>query len=191
MRKSVVIALFLMLVTAPFMLAQSTQTQQSAPSVTEVADRQLSNLEREFVPLAEAMPDDKFNYAPTNGEFKGVRNFGSQVMHVAVTNYEIGSALLGEKIPIDVGKDESGPDLKTKTEKVKFLKDSFAYLHKGFAKVNKENIDGQVDNPFGGKNKPTRLGLVIIAIGHSFDHYGQCVEYLRSNGIIPPASRGQ
>jgi hypothetical protein len=74
---------------------------------------------------------------------------------------------------------------------VKFLKDSFAYIHKGFATVTKENIDGQVENPFGGKNKPTRLGLVILAIGHSNDHYGQGVEYLRSNGIIPPASRGQ
>jgi hypothetical protein len=27
-------------------------------------------------------------------------------------------------------------------------------------------------------------------VAHSFDHYGQMVEYLRMNGIIPPASRG-
>jgi hypothetical protein len=26
-------------------------------------------------------------------------------------------------------------------------------------------------------------------VAHAFDHYGQMVEYLRMNGIIPPASR--
>ncbi len=35
----------------------------------------------------------------------------------------------------------------------------------------------------------TRLGLAIDAIAHSYDHYGQMVEYLRMNGVIPPASR--
>ncbi len=189
MRKTLVCSLLLFVLCFP-LIAQNPPADQT-PTVTTAADRQLSGLEREFVPLAEAMPDDKYNFAPTNGEFKGVRTFALQVRHVAVTNYEIGSALLGEKIPIDVGKDESGPDLKTKAEIVKFLKDSFAYLHKGFATVNNGNVAEQVANPFGGKNKPTRMGLVILAVGHSFDHYGQCVEYLRMNGIIPPASRGQ
>jgi hypothetical protein len=31
--------------------------------------------------------------------------------------------------------------------------------------------------------------LVIDAVAHCFDHYGQLVEYLRMNGIVPPASR--
>jgi hypothetical protein len=188
MRKSVVLALFLLLLASPLLLAQS---QQAAPSVTQAADQSLTGVEHEFVPLAEAMPDNKFDYAPTNGEFKGVRNFGQQITHVAATNYMIGAAILGEKIPVDIGKGENGPDFKTKAERVKFMKDSYAYLHKAFATVNKDNIDGQVENPFGGKNKPTRFGLVVLAVGHSFDHYGQCVEYLRANGIIPPASRGQ
>jgi DinB family protein len=191
MRKSVVFVLFVMFLAVPLLFAQNAQAQQSAPTVTQSADRSLSGVEGEFVPLAEAMPDDKFDYAPTNGEFKGVRNFGQQITHVAATNYMIGAALLGEKIPVDIGKGENGPDLKTKAEKIKFMKDSYAYVHKAFATVNKDNIDGQVENPFGGKNKPTRLGLVILTVGHSFDHYGQCVEYLRANGIIPPASRGQ
>jgi uncharacterized damage-inducible protein DinB len=190
MRKSVLFVLFLMLL-VPLMFVQHAQAQQSAPTVTQAADRSLSGVEGEFVPLAEAMPDDKFDYAPTSGEFKGVRNFGQQITHVAATNYMIGAALLGEKIPVDIGKGENGPELKTKAEKIKFMKDSYAYVHKAVATVNKDNIDGQVENPFGGKDKPTRMGLVILAVGHSFDHYGQCVEYLRANGIIPPASRGQ
>ncbi|MGE5114402.1 MAG: DinB family protein [Acidobacteriaceae bacterium] len=191
MRKTLVFALFTLVLALPLAAQYSHDNTEQAPTVTQVIDRQLSGVEHEFVPLAEAMPDDKFNYAPTGGEFKGVRNFSSQIRHVATTNYMIGAALLGEKPPIDLGKDENGPDLKTKTEIVKFLQDSYAYLHKAFATVNNNNVTEQVENPFGGKVKPARIGLVIVAVGHSFDHYGQCVEYLRANGIIPPASRPQ
>jgi hypothetical protein len=184
MRKAVVFSLFLLVLAMP-MLAQA------PPTATDVANNQLSNLESEFVPLAEAMPDDKYNFAPTNGEFKGVRNFGEQMRHVAAVNYMLGAAILGEKIPVDLGKGESGPDLKTKAETVKFVKDSFAYVHKAFGSINNANAYGQVENPFGGKTKPTRMGLVVLTVGHGFDHYGQSVEYLRMNGIIPPASRPQ
>jgi hypothetical protein len=162
------------------------------PTVTVILDRALSGLEREFVPAAEAMPDDKFSFAPTTGEFKGVRTFGEQVRHVAATNYAIASALLQEKAPVDLGKDgDEGPaSMTSKADVVKYLKDSFAYAHKALATVNEGNVAGQVQSPFG-SNKASRLGLSVSMIGHSRDHYGQMVEYLRMNGIIPPASRPQ
>jgi hypothetical protein len=184
MRKVVIASLFLLVLAMPLLA-------QTAPTATDVAGSQLTNLESEFVPLAEAMPEDKYTFAPTNGEFKGVRNFGEQMRHVASVNYMLGAAILGEKVPVDLGKGENGPDLTTKADIVKFVKDSFAYVHKAFASVNNSNAYGQVENPFGGKQKPTRMGLVILTVGHGFDHYGQSVEYLRMNGIIPPASRGQ
>src|ERR1051325_9910075 len=68
-------------------------------TVATIMDRQLSALENDFVPAAEAMPDDKFNFAPTQGEFKGVRTFALQVKHVAHTNLTIFSMMLGEKLP--------------------------------------------------------------------------------------------
>jgi len=34
-----------------------------------------------------------------------------------------------------------------------------------------------------------RLAMATLVVGHCFDHYGQMVEYLRMNGIVPPASR--
>ena len=37
--------------------------------------------------------------------------------------------------------------------------------------------------------KTTRLALTVEALIHAFDHYGQIVEYLRMNGVVPPASR--
>jgi len=143
----------------------------------------------EFIAAADAMPEDKYSFAPTNGEFKGVRTFAQQVKHVAAVNYIFGAAILNEKPPVDLGSGENGPDsIKSKAEIMKFLKDSFAYLHKALASINDKNALDVIDL-FGGKF--TRLGVGAFSTAHPFDHYGQMVEYLRMNGIIPPASRPQ
>jgi uncharacterized damage-inducible protein DinB len=178
---------------------QTTSSQQPSASpapgtpltISIILDRSLSNAEREFVPAADAMPEDKYTYAPTNGEFKGVRNFGEQVRHVAATNYLFGSVLLAEKAPVDLGKDnDSGPaNMTSKAEIMKYLRDSFEYLHRAVKTVKADNATGALNAPWGGK--PSRLGLAVLSIAHPFDHYGQMVEYLRANGIIPPASRPQ
>ena len=107
MRKAVVLSLFLLVLAMPLFA-------QTAPTATDVANNQLSSLESEFVPLAEAMPDDKYNFAPTNGEFKGVRNFGEQMRHVASVNYMLGAAILGEKVPVNLGKGEKARNLRRK-----------------------------------------------------------------------------
>ncbi|MGH9511181.1 MAG: DinB family protein [Terriglobales bacterium] len=156
----------------------------------EIMDRAVTNLEGEFVPAADAMPEDKYSFAPTNGEFKGVRTFAQQVKHVAAVNYILAAAILEEKPPVELG-GENGPDsVKSKAEIMKFLKDSFAYLHKAEASLADKNLSDSVKSPFG-QGKASRLGLATLAIAHPLDHYGQMVEYLRMNGIIPPASRGQ
>lgn len=168
------------------MVAQGTPPKPPTSS-GEVLDRQFTSLEHEFVPAAEAMPADKYDFAPSNGEFKGVRTFALQVKHVTAVNYMVAAALLGEKPPVELG-GENGPDsLKTKDDIVKFLKDSFAYTHKAIAAVNDKNLIEMIDNPWGSKS--SRLSLASMVTYHSFDHYGQMVEYLRMNGIVPPASR--
>jgi len=160
------------------------------PTFAMVFDRNLTNVEKEVVSAAEAMPDDKFNFAPTQGEFKGVRTFAQQIKHIAAVNYMLGAGILGEKPPIDL-KGENGPDsITSKTDVVKFLKDSFTYAHKAANSITEANVLEMVQSPFG-SNKITRLTLTVIMLAHPFDHYGQMVEYLRMNGIIPPASRGQ
>lgn len=158
-------------------------------TIQQVLDRAVKNVEQEFVPAAEAMPEDKYSFAPSNGEFKGVRTFAQQVKHVAASNYEFGAAILGEKPPTEVGKDENGPDsVKSKAEILKYLSDSFAYVHKAVATIDDTNVVEPMKSPFG-EGTVTRLGMATLTVGHCFDHYGQMVEYLRMNGIIPPASR--
>lgn len=142
----------------------------------------------EFMAAADAMPEDKYSFAPTNGEFKGVRTFAQEVKHVAAVNYIFGSAILQEKPPVDVG-GENGPDsVKTKADILKFASDSFDYLQKALASVTEKNELDVVDSLFG---KVPRLSIASFACAHPMDHYGQMVEYLRANGIVPPASRPQ
>ena len=168
--------------------AQDTKVKEERRTVTQVLDATVSNLEHEFVPAADAMPEAKFGFVPSNGEFKGARTYGDQIKHVAAVNYIFGAAILGEKVPVDVG-DESGPAaLKTKAEIMKYLKDSFDYVHKATKTVSDKNLVELVRSPFG-EGKVTRLGLATSVSAHGFDHYGQMVEYLRMNGVIPPASR--
>jgi len=178
--------LFLSAVSSPA-LAQNAPLNEHQ-SIAQVFDHMVSGVEHEFVSAAEAMPDDKYSFAPINGEFKGVRNFAQQVKHVATVNYLVGSAILEEKPPIELN-GENGPDsIKTKADIVKFLKDSFAYVHRAVGTINTGNQLNPVKSPFG-EGMVTRLGLATLIVGHCFDHYGQMVEYLRMNGIIPPASR--
>ena len=159
-----------------------------APSVGQVLDRQLANLEREFVPAADALSEDKFNFVPTKGEFKGVKTFAHQVRHVASANYMFAAGILGEKPPLDLGGEDGPDDLKTKADIVKFLKDSFAYAHKAFASIADDNATASIPTPWG-QGTTSRLGLANLTIAHGFDHYGQMAVYLRMNGVIPPASR--
>ncbi|MGA7220918.1 MAG: DinB family protein [Candidatus Sulfotelmatobacter sp.] len=177
-----------LLALAAFGAPQNNKGKDEHRTVSQVLDGSVANVEREFVPAAEAMPEDKFGYAPTNGEFKGVRSFGEQVKHVAAVNYIFGAAILSEKVPAG-GADESGPaSMKTKAEIVSYLKESFAYVHKAIRTIDDKNLVEPVKSPFG-EGSVTRLGLATSVAAHCFDHYGQMVEYLRMNGIVPPASR--
>lgn len=168
-------------------LAQAAKPAEH-PTVTQALNAYVAGIEHEFVPAADAMPEDKYSFAPTNGEFKGVRTFAEQVKHVAAVNYVFGAAILGEKPPVETN-DEKGPDsLKSKADITKFLTDSFAYLHKALGTVNQQNLVEPIKSPWR-EGTTTRFQIALLAVGHPWDHYGQMVEYLRMNGIIPPASR--
>src|SRR5690349_15325879 len=114
MKKSALLAVLLgmaMLSGAAFAAnPQATGAAHDKATVASVYDHALSNAEKEVVDAAEAMPEDKFNFAPTApGDFKGVRTFALQIKHIAVANFAFGSAILGEKPPIPLG-GPNGPD---------------------------------------------------------------------------------
>jgi hypothetical protein len=166
------------------------QMQSPPPSKSpgDAINAILNIAEMEFVSAANAMPEDKYSFAPSNGEFKGVRTFAEQVKHVAAVNYIFGAAILQEKPPVDTGEEAGPASVKSKAEIIKFLNDSFAYLHKAVGSITAQNSLDQL-SLFG--MKMARLSVGSFSAAHPFDHYGQMVEYLRMNGIVPPASRPQ
>ena len=179
-------------------LAQATGAVQARPpagpgTFSAALDAEITNLEKQFVGTAEAMPEDKFNASPetlnlAGSEFKGVRTFAEQVKHVAADNFAIWAPLTGKPEPPGINAPNGPREMKSRAEILKFLKDSFAYSHQAVIGLTAENALELVE--FRG-NKVTRISLVVLALTHATDHYGQMVEYLRLNGIVPPGSRRQ
>ena len=168
-----------------------TQPQQPPPTIASTVDRQITTIEKQIVDAAEAMPEDKFNFSPESlnipaSNYKGVRTFALEVKHVAASNYALWSPLTGDKFPQDFMGGNGPENVKTKADILKFLKDSFALGHKAAAALTTENMLQPPE-----RSKSPRLYLATFAVSHAFDHYGQMVEYLRMNGIVPPASRVQ
>lgn len=143
------------------------------------------DIERDFASLVEAMPEDKWSFKPTQGEFKGVRTFAEQVKHVACANEAWAKQIAGEEPPARC--DLGGPNpAKTKPEILAYLRDSFTMIDKVIADTSDENLLHPNAGPYWGSN---RLSALTATVWHISDHYGQLVEYLRMNGIVPPASR--
>ena len=146
-------------------------------------------MEASFVPAAEAMPEDRFSWAPTQRGFLGVRTFSEQLLHVGEVNFLLSAAILREKPPVTtVVAEHKAESMQTRTAVLEYLRGSFAYTHKALASISEENARLPIKHPLF-DNITTRLGLGIVAVAHPFNHYGQLVEYLRMNNIIPPASR--
>ena len=183
---------------AASLLAQASKqvvdTENDASLDAQQEKRALQSLmkivEREIISTVDAMPADKFGFAPTDGELKGVRTFGQIVKHFSATNHILAAAALGEEPPADAG-DELGPEnVRTKAEILTYLKGSFVHLEKAVQAIGQTNIPVNASpiSPLK-RGEVTRLALITETLLHAYDHYGQMVEYLRMNGVVPPASR--
>jgi uncharacterized damage-inducible protein DinB len=176
--------------------AQTASTSAKVAAGTQMspvqAQEELLNLfEQDFMGVAKAMPADKYGFAPAaatfatsqGAKFDGVRTFAQQISHVATANYYFASKILGEKMPVDP---KSLDSLTTKEELLKAAADSFAYARKALATITPENAYTTVDGVDG---LHTRSVIASFISAHGFDHYGQMVEYLRMNGVVPPGSK--
>ena len=155
---------------------------------SQVLDLWVSNVESEVVSAASALGEDKYEFAPTAGEFHSVRTFAGQIKHLAANNYLVGAKILGEQTPHGERTEEAPASVRSKGEVMEYLKGSFAYLHRAIATIGDQALTDPIPGTKGTWQR-TRLGLAVDAVAHSYDHYGQMVEYLRMNGIVPPASR--
>jgi uncharacterized damage-inducible protein DinB len=170
------------------LLASHVAPAQSRLTVSQALDFWITTTENEVVAAAGAMPEEKYSFAPTNGEFTGVRTFAQQVKHLAANNYRMAAYILAQK-PTPEQESEKGPDaIQSKAQIMGYLRGSFEALHRAVAAISEENMLEPLPR-FPNSAQRTRLQLAEDVVAHSFNHYGQMVEYLRMNGIVPPASR--
>jgi hypothetical protein len=162
----------------------------SAVDPAKSFDASVSQIERLWTGAAQAMPADKYNFAPSAAifipgqkvQYDGVRTFAQIVTHTIQANYNMFAAIGGIKPDVDtaaIGKLQSKDDI------VKALAATFAFAHKAVANVTAANAFDSV------RGMQTRASMLAGAVGHANDEYGQAVEYLRMNAIVPPASEGR
>ncbi len=162
--------------------------QQPPPSksVSDSIKLIWGHVAHDFTALAEAMPEDKWNFRPSQGKFDNVRTFGEQVKHVACGNEAWAKKIAGEK-KLPERCDLGGPNpAKTKAEILAYLRDSIRMMDDAIASTNADNLQQPLSGRYFGD---TRLACLNAALWHISDHYGQLVVYSRMNGLVPPASQ--
>ena len=165
--------------------AISLHAGNAAPSARQVFDAQLTDVERQVMDVVETMPAEKFSFAPKDGAFRTVRTFGVQARHIAFCLNEVAVALLGE--PMLPHPDQEGPrDITAKEDVVRYLKDAFSHAHRALRTLSNDNLLQPIADPYVEKLQTNRLNAATIFLSHTWDHYGQMVEYLRMNDLRPP-----
>ncbi|MFT3935982.1 MAG: DinB family protein [Chitinophagaceae bacterium] len=157
-------------------------------SITPAVERLFSKVESDILSTAEAMPADKYDFTPEslsikNSNFKEVRTFAGQLMHLATDNIFIWSVITGDSVRADI-EDVNGPkNIKTKKEVIEYVKSSFAIGRKAIATLTEKNAMDMIQFRW---RKLPRLDLAFYALTHANEHYGQMVIYLRMCGFVPP-----
>ncbi len=157
-------------------------------SPAKAMDEMVSMFEHEVTGVAEAMPSEKYGFAPSSGampgaKFNGVRTFAQEVTHIASANFYFASVVSGTKPDADI---KAIGAMTTKDDCLKALAASFAFVHKAVATITPANAFESIK---GADGLHTRVEMAAFVSAHGFDHYGQMVEYLRMNGIVPPGSK--
>jgi uncharacterized damage-inducible protein DinB len=131
--------------------------------------------------LAQAVPSEKYSWAPE----KGVRSFAGVFAHIISANYFFATKL-GAKLPAGVEMESLETKLKTKEEIAAALKQSYDLIIGAVKNAKDAELANKVEFPFPGEY--TNMSSILISLAHSNEHLGQLIAYSRMNGIKPPWS---
>lgn len=159
---------------------EKNQHQESAAPVSGFRGeflRQLDDVEKKVVDLAQAVPQERYTWRP----MEGVRSVSEVYMHLANANYLL-PQFMGAKPPAGESRDTE----KTVTEKadvVQFLKESFAHIRQVALNTSDSDLD-KLATLFG--RETTVRDVLFTAALHMHEHLGQSIAYARMNGVVPP-----
>ena len=170
-------------------LAQSTRPAASTPTAasTQASSqtgfkseflRQFEDAEKKVLALAEAVPQEKYSWRPS----EGVRSMSEVFMHIAGGNYFLAS-FAGAKRPDGLQNLEKIAD---KAKVIEALKQSFDHVRQALQNTSDADLTKSV-KMFG---RDTTIRDVFFTIAtHAHEHLGQSIAYVRMNNITPPWSR--
>jgi uncharacterized damage-inducible protein DinB len=170
--------------------AQPAQAPAAAPA-SQAADKtqpsydmkaqaafDLQDLQKKFVDLAGAIPQEKYTWRPA----EGVRSISELFLHVSGAGYNIPHMM---NAPLPAGFDPKTFE-KSTTDKAKIIE----ALNKSFTSAIAV-VQGMTNADFAKPEK--KLGpdandgdVIYILVVHAHEHLGQAIAYARSNGVVPP-----
>lgn len=143
--------------------------------------RQLDDVEKKIVDLAQATPEEKYAWRPA----EGVRSVSEVYMHIAGANFFL-SRILGVQPPAGFSREME--KISDKAKVVETLKQSFGHVRQAALNTADADLDKAVK--LFGRDSTNREALLVIAM-HGHEHLGQAIAYARMNGIAPPWSAGR
>jgi len=128
---------------------------------------------------AEKMPEDNYSFKPA----ADVRSFGQIIGHIADDQYFFCSRVKGE-----TKKSEIEKTVTSKADLVSQLKEAISYCDSVYDSMTDDAASQKVKF-FGGER--TKLVILDFNTGHTYEHYGNLVTYMRIKGLVPPSSEKQ
>jgi hypothetical protein len=164
--------------------AQDVTSKETAAAAKEAFSADLDELEKKFVALAEAFPQDKYTWRPMDG----VRSVSEVLMLAAFEGYAFIPNSFGAK-PADLGSREEMGKLRLLSDKpqvIEHLKKGFAHAKKELGAVDAATLTGK--RKVMGQDWPVTTIAIRIS-GDLHEHLGQMIAYARMNHIVPPWSK--
>lgn len=137
---------------------------------------QMDFVKGRLMQLADAMPEDKYDWSPA----EGVRSVGEVFVHDAEANYYLISQMKGTKPDMD--QEKSPTDKKSA---LAMLEKSIEAVKEAASKLTEADLNKEVE-AFG--MKFSLRNFMITILNHNHEHLGQSIAYARMNGVVPPWS---
>jgi uncharacterized damage-inducible protein DinB len=170
--------LFVLSLAATQAFAQSPSSAPVSNPLSAGTKMMYGHMKNLLLKSAEEMPEPNYSFKPVST----VRSFGEIVGHLAESQYEFCSAVIGDgkKAP-DVEKSKT-----SKADLIQALKDGFAYCDQAYNNMTDAHAAEMVK--FFDRDAP-KLSILNFNCAHSAEHYGNIVTYLRIKGLVPPSTQ--
>lgn len=144
----------------------------------------LATLESRFVGLAEAVPEEHYDWRPA----EGIRSVGEVYTHMVNGSYYF-SGMFADGRPEDVGIEDAPDNLEEVTDKariVALLRHVFPHVGEAIRSTPAGDLDREIQ--MFGQQRTVRDAMLVL-VTHMHEHLGQSIAYARSVGVAPPWSR--